>query len=124
MEDDPDDLAAAFFAAQAAKEEQKAKLPIEEWVDAISQLKTADIITSDQVNEWLVTTMPSAVSKNGDGKILLNSNECICNLLQENSSTNDSASALTEAQEKELHATREKLKQALVQKLFDQCKTK
>ena len=124
MEEDPDDLAAAFFAAQAAKEEQKAKLPIEEWVDAISQLKTADSITSDQVNVWLVTTMPSAVSKNKDGKIPLNSNECICNLLQENSSTNDSASALTEAQEKELHATREKLKQALVQKLFDQCKTK
>lgn len=38
MEDDPDDLAAAFFAAQAAKEQQKAKLPTEDWIAAITSL--------------------------------------------------------------------------------------
>lgn len=124
MEEDPDDLAAAFFAAQAAKEEQKAKLPTEDWVDAIMQLKTADGTSDQAVNEWLVTTIPNAVSKNEDREIMLNSSECNCNLLQTDSSINNNTSALTEAQEDKLHATREKLKQALVQKLFDQCKTK
>ena len=124
MEEDPDDLAAAFFAAQAAKEEQKAKLPTEDWVDTIMQLKTADGTSDQAVNEWLVTTIPNVVSKNEDGEIMLNSSECNCNLLQTDSSINNNASALTEAQEDKLHATREKLKQALVQKLFDQCKTK
>ena len=124
MEEDPDDLAAAFFAAQAAKEEQKAKLPTEDWVDTIMQLKTADGTSDQAVNEWLVTTIPTVVSKNKDGEIMLNSSECNCNLLQTDSSINNSVSALTEVQEDKLHATREKLKQALVQKLFDQCKTK
>ena len=124
MEEDPDDLAAAFFAAQAAKEEQKAKLPTEDWVDTIMQLKTADGTSDQAVNEWLVTTTQTVVTKNKDGEIMLNSSQCNCNLLQADSSMNNNASALKEAQEDKLHATREKLKQALVQKLFDQCKTK
>mmetsp|Transcript_45788 Transcript_45788/g.139095 ORF Transcript_45788/g.139095 Transcript_45788/m.139095 type:complete len:227 (-) Transcript_45788:846-1526(-) len=37
--DDPDDLAAAFFAQQAKKEEMERKLPVEEWTELFPNLR-------------------------------------------------------------------------------------
>ena len=36
MEEDPDDLAAAFFAQQAAKEKAQSTLPIEDWTYVVN----------------------------------------------------------------------------------------
>lgn len=36
MDEDPDDLAAAFFAAQAAKEKAKATLPTDDWIRVVA----------------------------------------------------------------------------------------
>lgn len=89
MDDDPDDLAAAFFAQQAAKEKAKATLPKEDWIRVIekasttkspannaassddgkdannSQSSTAALVKGGDdgiidPSSWLVTTMPSA----------------------------------------------------------------
>mmetsp|Transcript_1471 Transcript_1471/g.2514 ORF Transcript_1471/g.2514 Transcript_1471/m.2514 type:complete len:168 (+) Transcript_1471:195-698(+) len=39
MDDDPDDLAAAFFAAQASKEKAKATLPTDDWSRVIDNIE-------------------------------------------------------------------------------------
>ena len=130
MDEDPDDLAAAFFAAQAAKEAQKTKLPTEDWVAAISSIKkfaSNGISSSDEgdvttaVNEWLVTTIPS-VSQSQDGEIALNAHDCSCNLIhrEENDGQCESISARNE----EVDAIRDRLKQALVKKLLEELNEK
>lgn len=131
MNEDPDDLAAAFFAAQAAKEAQKAKLPTNDWVDVISNLQTKqsnanaahdgmkDNDIASSVNEWLVTTIPAAPSCH-DGEIELNPNECSCNSLLKKYNQSESRSATNRAEDEKFNATRERLKQALVQKLLNE----
>ena len=85
---DPDDLAAAFFAQQAAKEQKKVTLPTSDWVHVIEARRAADVSVGDgdakvEVDDgaansnsnsdkdstamrsmdpesWLVTTMPAA----------------------------------------------------------------
>jgi hypothetical protein len=132
MNEDPDDLATAFFAAQAAKEAQKAKLPTNDWVDVISSnlqttyeqsnanaahdgMKDNDIASS--VNEWLVMTIPAAPSCH-DGEIELNPNECSCDSLLKKYNQSESRSATNSAEDEKFNATRECLKQAIVQKLL------
>ena len=88
MNEDPDDLAAAFFARQSAREEARANLPIDDWSRAILEVvggtsaldgatvagvgvkrvvggadndDDATIIPSTSTfTKWLVTTMPPA----------------------------------------------------------------
>ena len=134
MDEDPDDLVAAFFAAQSAKEELKAKLPTEDWVDAITCLKSStrgtsndgsaktnernnDIVSS--VNDWLVTTLPN-IPQNKDGGIELNTHDCSCTILQKD----NAQSAMKCTQDGEFVAARERLKQALVQKLLEETNEK
>ena len=83
MDDDPNDLAAAFFASQSAREEARATLPIDDWTRAIAEVvggvvgataagvgvrgivggadndDDATIIQSTYT-KWLVSTMPPA----------------------------------------------------------------
>lgn len=85
MDDDPDDLAAAFFAQEAAKEKAKAALPTDDWISVIEGNKSiggggatgdcggarkdakgklleppAKSIEEIDPRSWLVTTMPTA----------------------------------------------------------------
>ena len=71
MDDDPDDLAAAFFAQQAAKENAKATLPTEDWIRVIEAKQQhtstagSDAVANGDKNtigqsSWLVTSMPPA----------------------------------------------------------------
>ncbi len=88
MDEDPDDLAAAFFARQSAREEARATLPIDNWTRVIAEAvggasalddataagvrvggvvggadndDDATIIPSTSTYaKWLVTTMPPA----------------------------------------------------------------
>jgi hypothetical protein len=164
MEDDPDDLAAAFFAAQAAKEQQKATLPTEDWVAAITSVRARNksecqgnsmgatvtdgfdannssslhASTSKDagygaatVSSWLVTTIPSVSmhtqGESGVTEIELNGNECNAfNLLQRD--TNESSKLASSfvstcSKDEEAIATRERIKQYLVQKLLQECKS-
>ena len=43
MDDDPNDLAAAFFASQSAREEARATLPIDDWTRAIADVVEARV---------------------------------------------------------------------------------
>ena len=102
MDEDPDDLAALFFANQAAKEKQKATLPTDDWVKVVEAVlkkrklrgsNTLDVSTSDGIDTnnsstddktssidasaWLVTTMPPTPNKqkvNGINGIMLDTN--------------------------------------------------
>ncbi|KAL7482519.1 hypothetical protein ACHAW6_008195 [Cyclotella cf. meneghiniana] len=159
MEDDPDDLAAAFFAAQAAKEQQKAKLPTDDWVAAITSVRArnksechgdstgatvtdgVDACTSSRVHastskeagyeattvdSWLVTTIPSVpMHIQDETDIELNGNECNAfNLLQRDtheSRTPGIPFVSTSSKDEEAIATRERIKQHLVQKLLQAC---
>lgn len=62
MDYDPDDLAAAFFAQQAKKQQAESKLPIDEWAKTIhatwklKQAKLADDITGNHAREADTTT--------------------------------------------------------------------
>jgi hypothetical protein len=84
--DDPEDLAAAFFAEQAAKEKARITLPIDDWTRAIIDVAAGMEVTKENSNAdddakiidssrcqmslssitttaataWLVTTMPPA----------------------------------------------------------------
>lgn len=135
MEEDPDDLAAAFFAAQAAKEQQKAKLPTEDWINAITTMQpvmttlgeegaggiTPNHGTLDNAASWLVTTIPNAPDQSkGTVGIELNSNECHSfNLLL---CDDHKKSELTSSND--LETAKEKIKQVLVQKLMQECNSK
>ena len=130
MDEDPDDLAAAFFAAQAAKEAQKTKLPTEDWVAAISSMKLAsnsassnegDVTSSSAVNEWLVTTIPN-VSQSQNGEIVLNPQQCSCNLIHREE--NDEQCEPISAKNEEVTAIRDQLKEALVKKLLKELNEK
>ena len=105
MDDDPYNLAALFFANQAAKEKQKATLPTDDWIKVVEAVlkkrkfrgntTTEGTSTSDGMNTndstddrtisidasaWLVTTMPPTPNKlkvNGiDGIMLDTSTHC------------------------------------------------
>ena len=130
MDEDPDDLAAAFFAAQAAKEAQKTKLPTEDWVAAISSMKLAsnsassnegDVTSSSAVNEWLVTTIPN-VSQSQNGEIVLNPQQCSCKLIHREE--NDEQCEPISAKNEEVTAIRDQLKEALVKKLLKELNEK
>eukprot|EP00984_Skeletonema_dohrnii_P037077 scaffold38734_cov150-Skeletonema_dohrnii-CCMP3373.AAC.2 len=76
MDDDPDDLAAAFFAQQAAKETQKTALPTKDWIRAIHDT-TNNVADAEK---WLATTLPDAQVES-DGTtgivgIILNTDSC------------------------------------------------
>ena len=99
MEDDPDDLAAAFFAQQAAKEKAKTTLPTDDWIrvieattkqsasaapdDGNATRKSGDDTLVDP-SSWLVTTMSPAPKCHADGNedgivgILLDSSDITC----------------------------------------------
>jgi hypothetical protein len=130
-EEDPDDLVAAFFAAQAAKEEQKALLPTDDWINAISSslksrkhdgstdglvndinVEVNDDGISSSINKWLVTDIPNVPPRQG-GEIKLNTGDCTsCNLLLDN---DQSAKSLDEDFD---NSVREQIKDALVQRLL------
>jgi len=80
MDDDPDDLAAAFFAQQAAKEAQKTALPTKDWIRAIHE--TTNNVTGEvDAEKWLATSLPDAqVESDDDTKgivgIILNTDSC------------------------------------------------
>jgi hypothetical protein len=83
MDDDPDDLAAAFFAQQAAKEAKKTALPVKDWIRVIEDNNTSNDTTEQAINaeKWLVTTLPNAkVDEANQGQgivgIILNGNNC------------------------------------------------
>ncbi len=105
MDDDPDDLAAAFFAQQAAKEAQKTALPTKDWIRVIQD-------TTDEVDaeKWLATTLPAAQVESDDTGIvgtILNSDSC--RLLEEKNESGE--------EEECDHEVREKIKQLLLQKI-------
>lgn len=57
---DPDDLAAAFFAAQAKKQEAESRLPIKEWTQLFPGLRLQGTSSSGEgriQREYLMTTM-------------------------------------------------------------------
>lgn len=104
---DPDDLAAAFFAQQAAKEQKKVTLPTSDWVHVIEARRAADESVGDgdakvevdhraansnsnsdkdsttmrsmDPESWLVTTMPAAPTYRDSGAvgIPLNTLDCM-----------------------------------------------
>jgi len=83
MDDDPDDLAAAFFTQQAAKEAKKTALPVKDWIRVIEDNNTSNDTTEQAINaeKWLVTTLPNAkVDEANQGQgivgIILNGNNC------------------------------------------------
>ena len=83
MDDDPDDLAAAFFAQQAAKEAKKTALPVKDWIRVIEDNNTSNDTTEQAINaeKWLVTTLPNAkVGEANQGQgiigIILNGDNC------------------------------------------------
>lgn len=80
MHDDPDDLAAAFFAQQAAKEAKKTALPVKDWIRVIEDNNTSNDTTEQAINaeKWLVTTLPNARVDNNQGivGIILNGDNC------------------------------------------------
>mmetsp|Transcript_1017 Transcript_1017/g.1625 ORF Transcript_1017/g.1625 Transcript_1017/m.1625 type:complete len:128 (-) Transcript_1017:440-823(-) len=78
MDDDPDDLAAAFFAQQAAKETQKTALPTKDWIRAIHETTVTGEVDAEK---WLATSLPDAqVESDDDTKgivgIILNTDSC------------------------------------------------
>lgn len=107
MDDDPDDLAAAFFAQQAAKEAQKTALPTKDWIRVIQD--TTDAVDAEK---WLVTTLPAAQVESDGTKgmmgIILNSDSC--RLEHKN---NDGSGEDDECD----HEIRDKIKQLLLQKI-------
>ena len=58
MEEDPDDLAAAFFAQQAAKEKAQSTLPIDDWT----------YVVNAALQKSKSTSSSSAENTGGDGK--------------------------------------------------------
>lgn len=105
MDDDPDDLAAAFFAQQAAKEAQKTALPTKDFVRIIHD--TAGEIDAEK---WLATTLPHAQVEsddtNGIDGIILNRDSCC--LEKKNDISQD------EYNNEEM---RDKIKQLMLQKI-------
>jgi hypothetical protein len=88
--DDPEELAAAFFAEQAAKEKARITLPVDDWTQAIIAV-AGEEVTKENIDSssyqtslstttapttataWLVTTMPPAptyrLANNVDDKV-------------------------------------------------------
>ena len=104
MDDDPDDLAAAFFAQQAAKEAQKTALPTKDWRRILHET-TREV----DAEKWLATTLPHAQvesdTKGIDG-IILNRDSCC--LEKKNDISKDEYSN---------EEMRDKIKQLMLQKI-------
>ena len=109
MEDDPDYLAAAFFAQQAAREAQKTALPTKDWIRVIHDT-TANTGEVD-AEKWLAMTLPHAQVESDNSKrivgIILNRESCF--LEKKNDSGTDEDEYDTEM--------RDKIKQLLLQKI-------
>jgi hypothetical protein len=147
MDDDPDDLAAAFFAQQTAKEKAKATLPTDNWIRVIEAAAAKNTdgtavenkavgghslapVTNDgdavNPSSWLVTTMPPAPTCHaGDGDngiigIVLDSSENHCRL-GTNPATEDATKDRNELTLAET-VMRRRLKDFLVQKLEEEMK--
>ena len=106
MDDDPDDLAAAFFAQQAAKETQKTALPTKDWIRVINEA-TKNSSEKVDAEQWLVTTLPDAqTGKDGIQGIILNGESC--KLLKSNDADN------TDERHTEI---RDQIKQLMLQKI-------
>ena len=110
MDDDPDDLAAAFFAQQAAKEAQKTALPTKDWIRVIQDTTTEN--TPVDAEKWLATTLPAAqVVESDDTKgivgIILNSDSCRLEKKNDSGDEDDECD----------HEIRDKIKQLLLQKI-------
>lgn len=131
MDDDPDDLATAFFAQQAAKERKKVTLPTDDWVRVIeannSKLggkngSTCHDTGPPDAASWLVTKMPSAAKYHtddgtGDRRggiigIILDSDKN-CNMPLKRGAENDAHASASKDD------IRQRLKEQLVQNLFD-----
>lgn len=144
-QEDPGDLAAAFYAAQAAKNEQLSKLPTDDWVNAITTLSTSrlqssshdgntttddsishtnnDNITNDasSIHEWLVTDIPNLPSVD-QGEIKLNTGDCFSIVLpkKQNESQSEEKDVARNDAGFDRDTVREKMKQALVEKLLEE----
>ncbi|KAL7439765.1 hypothetical protein ACHAXM_006829 [Skeletonema potamos] len=108
MDDDPDDLAAAFFAQQAAKEAKKTALPTKDWVRVI-QDTTNNKSGEEDAEMWLVTTLSDPHVETDDNKGILGTilNSDSCSLAK-----NDSVEV-----DEHKNEMRDKLKQLLLQKI-------
>ncbi|KAK1743651.1 hypothetical protein QTG54_005248 [Skeletonema marinoi] len=109
--DDPDDLAAAFFAQQVAKETQKTALPTKDLIRAIHE--TTNNVTGEvDAEKWLATSLPDAQVESDDTKgivgIILNTDSC--SLEKKNDDGKD---------DKYDNEVRDKIKQLLLQKIKD-----
>mmetsp|Transcript_26209 Transcript_26209/g.44698 ORF Transcript_26209/g.44698 Transcript_26209/m.44698 type:complete len:124 (-) Transcript_26209:328-699(-) len=119
MDDDPDDLAAAFSAQQAAKEKAKATLPTEDWVRAIDasfaafgnneRKDSGDAAGASK--SWLVTNMPPAPTRDKDGIIGIRLDPSC------DSCCSTSGKKQLTAAEKEI---RSRIKESLVQRLEEE----
>ncbi len=110
MDDDPDDLAAAFFAQQAAKEAQKTALPTKDWIRVIQDTTTEN--TPVDAEKWLATTLPAAQVVESDDTegvvgIVLNSDSCRLEKKNDSGYEDDECN----------HEIRDKIKQLLLQKI-------
>ncbi|KAL7461877.1 hypothetical protein ACHAXS_002283 [Conticribra weissflogii] len=130
MEEDNDDLAAAFFAQQAAKEQKKATLPADDWIKVIeasdskkaggrsSRIRLA--FTENDATAWLATSLPGmgeyhvVKSNASDGLIGINLDPCEANETWMNI-TRTVNSTVTLNNDK----IRERLKKCLVEKLME-----
>ncbi|EJK55410.1 hypothetical protein THAOC_24861 [Thalassiosira oceanica] len=67
MNEDPDDLAAAFFRREAEKERLKNTLPVMDWVNIIRATNEVKSETDKIIDpsSWLVKTMPPEPTKRG-----------------------------------------------------------
>jgi hypothetical protein len=111
MDEDPDDLAAAFFAQQAAKEAKKTALPTKDWIRVIHDT-TNNTTGEADAEKWLATTLPEAQVDSDNSKgivgIILNSDSCSL------AKNNDS---VKEDDEHEKIEMRDKIKQLLLQNI-------
>jgi len=68
--EDPDDLAAAFFKREAEKERLQSTLPVTDWIHIIRAANEAKSETEKKIidpSSWLVQTMPPEPTKRNCG---------------------------------------------------------
>ena len=150
MNDDPDDLAAVFFAQQAAKERKKATLPTDDWIRVIeanksrlnrvdsskttanedskkSPLPAAESVDVVDPVSWLVTTMPSAAKYHEDDGAA-GTNGGVVGIVLDSNATNVMLSSPSDSVlERQVatvleEETRNHIKQYLVQQIHERVK--
>ena len=110
MDDDPDDLAAAFFAQQAAKEAKKTALPTKDWIRVIQETTNNNIGAADAEKRLAITSLPDAQVESDDTMgIILNSENC--SLEKKNDSVKD------DDHNNEMNLMRDKIKELMMQKM-------